>query len=299
MLRRLVPAAILLVGLLSAPAATLATDPVISPVPEVPMVECAPDAEVCAFVENETRVFHITAVRVDGGRLPADGKLDISSGRISLSVGCNSIGGLASWDGSRLELGELAMTEMACPGAVGDAEAALLRVIEPGWLDYVDGELRSISGALEVSELDTQLVPDEPPFDPGLPSWEECQSILPADEASVIVEDTIQPDAGAGTPANPGQDAVEPTAVEPDEPTSAGAQDGDDRLALCRELLARMGGLAGDAPVSNDDPASDLPADGTAIDSSAEGADTSSTLPLAVVLLFAGAGASVLAIRKR
>lgn len=63
--------------------------------------------------------------------------LEVSKdGRISGSSGCNTFGGKATVDGSRVRIGGLAVTRKACGGAKDEVERAVLAVLEADGLRY-------------------------------------------------------------------------------------------------------------------------------------------------------------------
>ena len=57
-------------------------------------------------------------------------QLDFKDGRVSVSGGCNRIGGSYEQDGGALRVGALAQTQMACPQPLMDQDAAIGRVLE-------------------------------------------------------------------------------------------------------------------------------------------------------------------------
>ncbi|HEX5451520.1 MAG TPA: META domain-containing protein [Candidatus Limnocylindrales bacterium] len=65
------------------------------------------------------------------------------AGRFNLNTGCNSAGGSYQVDGSTIRLSELLMTAMACPGAKGELETAVLKVLRE----------RSVTNRIEADSL--------------------------------------------------------------------------------------------------------------------------------------------------
>jgi uncharacterized membrane protein YgcG len=89
------------------------------------------------------RYFEISALVLGGARTEVSGKLAIEGIQLIASVGCNTIGGTVSVTGDTVTIvGPMSMTEMGCPGTVGDAEATLVEVLdlrtftitETGWI---------------------------------------------------------------------------------------------------------------------------------------------------------------------
>src|SRR5690554_835421 len=77
------------------------------------------------------------AVDADGNRIDAlfgnpdqPLQLDFSQGRVSVSGGCNRIGGGYEQDGDALRIGGLMQTRMACPQPLMDQDAAIAGLLE-------------------------------------------------------------------------------------------------------------------------------------------------------------------------
>jgi heat shock protein HslJ len=82
---------------------------------------------------STSRSFVITGLVLGDEHVDASGKLAIEGDRLIASVGCNTIGGRVRLDGDTVTLTEpLVMTEMACPGPTGDAEATLIKILQRG-----------------------------------------------------------------------------------------------------------------------------------------------------------------------
>ncbi|HJW21535.1 MAG TPA: META domain-containing protein, partial [Candidatus Limnocylindrales bacterium] len=155
---RSLPLALLVVAALLAPAATAAAGDQTSP---------------------PSRSFIVTGLVFGDQRVEASGKLGIEGGRLFASVGCNTIGGTVLLDGDTLTIPEpLAMTEMACPGAVGDTEAMLIKVLQAGPFRIGNGAWTGNGAAILVEEL-----PAGPGPGPGA-------SLTPPDG---IVSSSLQP----------------------------------------------------------------------------------------------------------
>ena len=59
-----------------------------------------------------------------------------ADGRLEIYDGCNSVDARYTLDGDQMTIQTLVQTEMACPGAAGDVEQAVLRVLKAGTLTY-------------------------------------------------------------------------------------------------------------------------------------------------------------------
>jgi heat shock protein HslJ len=72
--------------------------------------------------------------------------LVIEDGQISGRAACNSYGGSVSVDGSSIEIGEVAWTEMGCEPAVMESEQAFLAALMLVDTIEVDGDVATLSG---------------------------------------------------------------------------------------------------------------------------------------------------------
>jgi heat shock protein HslJ len=80
-------------------------------------------------------------------------------GQVTGSGGCNTYNGPYTVDGSKIKIGPVASTKMACEGSAGTQEAAYFMALEKATtFDFVQGrlELRDDGGALQVSYQATQ-----------------------------------------------------------------------------------------------------------------------------------------------
>jgi hypothetical protein len=159
----------------------------------------APAAALAAPVAGSiTRSFEIRALVLGQTRLDVSGKLWLDGTNLGASVGCNSIGAQVSIDGDVVTIvGPAMMTEMACPGFNGDAEAMLAKILELGRFTIADGKWSADGGAIEVIESpapDPNAVPPDQPIgnQPGV----VCGVIVPDGPAT-------EPDPGTDTPPVP------------------------------------------------------------------------------------------------
>jgi len=80
-----------------------------------------------------------------------------ADGRLSLNTGCNSGGGPYTADGATITFGAIAMTKMACAGAAGQLEQAVMAVLNARTVDYsIDAQTLT----LEAGAAGLQLVAD-------------------------------------------------------------------------------------------------------------------------------------------
>lgn len=113
---------------LAAAACTPATPPPEPPPGETASASAAPDgSRLDAFHWHLSDAVDAAGTRIDALFASEDRplQLDFGEGRISVSGGCNRIGGGYAQDGGTLRVGSLASTEMACPDrALMDQDAA-------------------------------------------------------------------------------------------------------------------------------------------------------------------------------
>jgi hypothetical protein len=143
---RSLPLTLLAVATLLTPAAALAASP-----------DGAP---------TTARYFEITGLVYGDQKIDASGKIAVIDGELTASVGCNSIGGPVSLDGDALTItGPTLTTEMACPGAYGDAEAGLIKVLGLGTFHITSGSWDAEGGRI----LTVELTVTGPPTSSGAP----------------------------------------------------------------------------------------------------------------------------------
>ena len=167
-----------------------------------------PAAALAAPVVPATRIFEIRALVLGPTRLEVSGKLWLDGATVGASVGCNSIGAKVTVDGDVVSIvGPATMTEMACPGAAGNAEAMLLKILELGRFTIGDGKWSADGGAIEVIEASApdpnQLPPDGTTTDPN---GVVCSNTLPGGgpTGGTGVDDATPPDAGSGSGSGSG-----------------------------------------------------------------------------------------------
>lgn len=159
----------------------------------------APAAAFAAPTAAPSRFFEIRALVLGDTRIEVRGKLWLDATNVGGSVGCNSIGARATVDGNVVTIvGPATMTEMACPGSDGDAEAMFLRILELGRFTIADGRWVADGGAIEVVEApapDPNPVPPDQPIsnDPGT----VCATIIDPGHTNAV-DDQAPPNPGSG-----------------------------------------------------------------------------------------------------
>ncbi len=104
----------------------------------------------CAEMQPALMPSDWQVVSVAGSTLADDAgvTIDFAEGRISGRSGCNRYTGPVTLGEGTIDVGLLAVTRMACPGAAGVTEGSFLRA-----LDRADG-YRIVRGDLELSDSD-------------------------------------------------------------------------------------------------------------------------------------------------
>jgi heat shock protein HslJ len=117
---------------------------------------------------SQARYFEIHGLVYGDQKIDAMGKMSIENGQLSASVGCNMIGGPVSIVGDILTItGPTQMTEMACPGTNGDAEAGFIKVLGLGTFHLTPTSWDADGGQIFAVELTvtgpaSSGPPDEP-----------------------------------------------------------------------------------------------------------------------------------------
>jgi hypothetical protein len=216
-------AGLALATLLALPAAALAAEPksgstcrdgaemCIQPVDPRP-VEPGPVAPRPAG-----RYFYIAAIERGGTAVKVEGKLWIEGGQLGASVGCNSIGGRATFDGRTLTTGDLITTEMACEGPLAETERALVAALTAGPFTWNGSAFTGKGVTIQASEAGTTpaVPPDAPISDPDAPvskpggpgpvappdpgfDLEACRPFIPEDAWQAVFGPFPGPGGGSG-----------------------------------------------------------------------------------------------------
>jgi len=115
------------------------------------------------------RYFEIRGLIYGGTKVDVGGKLAIEGSKLMASAGCNMIGGEVRVDGDTVTIvGPTFMTEMACPGTDGDAEALLIKILALGTFKITDRAWLADGGEIVTVEIPAFIPgpigspPDEP-----------------------------------------------------------------------------------------------------------------------------------------
>jgi len=106
-------------------------------------------APATALADVPAGPWQITGLVLDGQKIAATGKLSLD-GQLSASVGCNSMGGPYRIDGATITVGSLTTTLMGCPGDIGKAEDALMKLLSTGPLTIAPDKWSGATGEIDV-----------------------------------------------------------------------------------------------------------------------------------------------------
>ncbi len=220
------------------------------------------------------RYFEIRGLVLGATKLEVGGKIALEGSKLMASAGCNMIGGEVTVDGNNVTIvGPTSMTEMACPGANGDAEAMLIKILALGTFKITDHSWDADGGQILTVEIPTAAPgpvgspPDEPITSgpiativdpaPGGPT-RTCPSIPPDYGTNPVDSGPANPpvdgsvsggSAGSGSTgtstASPGTVVVAPDATSGTEP---GATPGSEPAATAIDLPLETGSVEPQPP---------------------------------------------------
>jgi hypothetical protein len=207
------------------------------------------------------RYFVITGLVLGDQKADASGKMGIEGSKFFASVGCNTIGGPVSVDGDTVTIeGSLAMTEMACEGAIGQAEDFFVKVLQHGPFHITATAWGGDGASIMTTELPTgpgpnaSGAPDDPVgsspgpviVDPGA----SCPP-LPSgiDGGNGSTGGILPPDAGSGSGGSSGSSSG----------GSAGGGDTGTGSAPSSTAVAGPGTITEEPPTPPDPAASPAP----------------------------------------
>jgi heat shock protein HslJ len=95
-------------------------------------------------------------------------RISFDDGRISVSGGCNGMGGDVAFDGAAMTVGPMMMTQMACDQPLMDQDSAVQAFLSAGTTVSVEGDTLTLTGTFDgadasITLLDRELAdPDRP-----------------------------------------------------------------------------------------------------------------------------------------
>ncbi|MEI6401285.1 MAG: META domain-containing protein [Actinomycetota bacterium] len=127
-----------------------------------PATTQAPSDDLAALLAGKTYLSQTTT----GITLAPDAVLRISfeDGRISVSGGCNGMGGDVTFEGDAMTVGPMMSTQMACDQSLMDQDSAVQAFLTAGTTVSVDGDTLTLTGGeATITLLDREVAdPDRP-----------------------------------------------------------------------------------------------------------------------------------------
>jgi heat shock protein HslJ len=150
--------------------ATTPTDPgstTIDTTPDTaPATTPAPGGDLAELLDGKAYLSQSTT-----GITLADGavlRISFDDGRISVSGGCNGMGGDVTFEGDTMTVGPMMSTQMACDQPLMDQDSAVQAFLTAGTTVSVDGDTLVLTGTLTGSEATITLL-DREVADPDRP----------------------------------------------------------------------------------------------------------------------------------
>ena len=146
--------------------ATSPTDPGGTTIDTNPSTTPEPGDDLAALLAGKTYLSQSTT-----GITLADGavlRISFDDGRISVSGGCNGMGGDVTFEGDAMTVGPMMSTQMACDQPLMDQDSAVQAFLTAGTTVSVDGDTLVLTGTLTGSEATITLL-DREVADPDRP----------------------------------------------------------------------------------------------------------------------------------
>jgi len=208
------------------------------------------------------RYFEIRGLVLGATKLDVGGKIAVEGSKLMASAGCNMIGGEVRVDGDTVAIvGPTFMTEMACPGSNGDAEALLIKILALGTFKITDRAWLADGGEIITVEIPASVPgpvgspPDEPVtsdpkptiVDPGPGGPTQTCPPFPADDGTNPVGSGPVDDPASG--GGSGSSGSEPGATPGSEPAATPASE---PVATANDLPLESGSVDPQPPAPPD-----------------------------------------------
>ena len=163
--------------------ATSPTDPGSTTIDTNPSTTPAPSGDLAALLAGKAYLSQSTT----GITLAPGAVLRISfeDGRISVSGGCNGMGGDVTFDGDTMTVGPMISTMMACEQPLMDQDSAVQAFLTAGTTVSVDGDTLTLTGTFDGADASITLL-DREVADPDRPLADTAWTVT-----GVISSDTI------------------------------------------------------------------------------------------------------------
>jgi heat shock protein HslJ len=146
--------------------ATSPTEPGSTTIDTNPSTTPVPGGDLAALLEGKTYLSQSTT-----GITLADGavlRISFDDGRISVSGGCNGMGGDVTFEGDAMTVGPMMSTQMACDQPLMDQDSAVQAFLTAGTTVSVDGDTITITGTFDGADASITLL-DREVADPDRP----------------------------------------------------------------------------------------------------------------------------------
>jgi heat shock protein HslJ len=189
--------------------ATSPTDPGSTTIDTTPSTTPEPSGDLAALLAGKTYLSQSTT----GITLAPDAVLYVSfdDGPISVSGGCNGMGGDVTFAGAAMTVGPMISTMMACEQPLMDQDSAVQAFLTAGTTVSVDGDTLTLTGTFDGADASITLL-DREVADPDRPlagtAW-TVTGVISSDAISsgwgsavatlTIVDGTAQVNAGCNT----------------------------------------------------------------------------------------------------
>lgn len=163
--------------------ATSPTDPGSTTIDTTPSTTPVPGDDLAALLAGKTYLSQSTT----GITLAPGAVLRISfdDGRISVSGGCNGMGGDVTFDGDTMTVGPMMMTQMACDQPLMDQDSAVQAFLTAGTTVSVEGDTLTLTGTFAGADASITLL-DREVADPDRPLTDTAWTVT-----GVISSDAI------------------------------------------------------------------------------------------------------------
>jgi heat shock protein HslJ len=142
--------------------ATSPTDPGSTTIDTTPATTPEPGDDLAALLAGKTYLSQsTTSITLAPGAVL---RISFDDGRISVSGGCNGMGGDVTFEGDAMTVGPMMSTQMACDQPLMDQDAAVAAFLATGPTATVDGDTLTLaSGDATMTLLDREVAdPDRP-----------------------------------------------------------------------------------------------------------------------------------------
>jgi heat shock protein HslJ len=163
--------------------ATSPTDPGSTTIDTNPSTTPAPSGDLAALLAGTTYLSQsATGITLAPGAVL---RISFDDGRISVSGGCNGMGGDVTFEGDTMTVGPMMSTQMACDQPLMDQDSAVQAFLTAGTTVAVDGDTLTLTGTFDGADASITLL-DREVADPDRPLTDTAWTVT-----GVISSDAI------------------------------------------------------------------------------------------------------------